>query len=157
MSHSQPTEFPTSRASLSLSFANASKNERGESNESEHLREERNLPTRPIVRTNAESAKSCCSRRCEDHCDQPVLNQFLYAIQPRNAVEKVPQADRRNQDLNRIGWNEPGNRTQRYTRLQIIDNKACKCCESQNWPESLTHEQQHRNQQSTTGPKRPDR
>src|SRR3954470_18195628 len=90
-----------------LSFGDPSKNERRENNESEHLREEGNLPARPIVCTNAESAKDCCSRRGEDHCGQPVLSQVLYAIEPRNTIEKVPKPDCGNHDLNRIGWNEP--------------------------------------------------
>src|SRR6185437_11996314 len=92
------------------SFGDPTQNGRRQSDESEHLGKKTNLPTIPIVARDAPRTDKCCCEWCEEYRKETILGQGLNGIQARHTIKAVSETNRRNENLDSIGRNEPCNR-----------------------------------------------
>src|SRR3954453_3418330 len=124
-------------------FTNPAENGWGQSGESQRLRKETNSPTLPVISCpNARRGKKRRTERCQDHSKYRILREGLEAIQPGYTVEEIPETQCAGEDLNRVGWNEPGNRPEWHAYTYVVHSKRCESCGNQNWPDSPRHQQQ---------------
>src|ERR1700747_2366367 len=120
-------------------FTKPTENRGCQSKESEHLGKEADPPTGPIVSRDAWCADKCRHAWSQKHRNKSILHQRIYVVQTRYAAEAVSKADRRGEDFDRIGRNEPCNRCNGYAYVQIKKNKTCEGHEYECRPNSCTH------------------
>src|SRR5690242_1691856 len=136
-------------------FTKPTENRRRQSDKCENLGKKADPPTRPIVSRNTSCAHKCCHAWRQQHRKKSIFRQRIYVVQARCATEAVSQADRSDEDFNRVGRNEPGNRGNGHAYVQIEKNNTCQGRDDEGWPKSCPYQRQHSCQNRAIREERP--